>query len=93
MSLPKASNIIMHELIGLEVEVLSDSNPCNHQIKGVVIDETMNTLIIKDRQAKQIAKKNAIFKFKLHNEAVKVEGHTLLARPEDRVKKTIKRRW
>ncbi|TRO54304.1 ribonuclease P protein subunit [Candidatus Bathyarchaeota archaeon] len=93
MAIPKTHEILNHELIGLEAEVLEDSNLSNMCIKGTVIDETMNTLIIKCNGDKRIAKKNAVFKFKLNSEAVKVEGSALQGRPEDRVKKTIKRRW
>jgi len=86
-------NITRHELIGLEAEVLENSNPYNVNIRGIVIDETMNTLVIDDGGAKRIAKKNAVFKFKLKGKSVKVEGWALASRPEDRVKKKIKRRW
>lgn len=86
-------NITRHELVGLEAEVLEDSNPCNVNTRGTVIDETMNTLTIDDGGAKRIAKKNAVFKFKLNGKSVKVEGWALSGRPEDRVKKKIKRRW
>jgi ribonuclease P protein subunit POP4 len=86
-------NITRHELVGLEAEVLEDSNPCNVNTRGTVIDETMNTLIIDDGGAKRIAKKNAVFKFKFNGKSVKVEGWALAGRSEDRVKKKIKRRW
>lgn len=86
-------NITRHELIGLEAEVLENSNPCKINTRGTVIDETMNTLTIDDGGAKRIAKKNAVFKFKLNGKSVKVEGWALSGRPEDRVKKKIKRRW
>jgi ribonuclease P protein subunit POP4 len=86
-------NITRHELIGLEAEVLKDSNPYNVNTRGTIIDETMNTLVIDDGGAKRIAKKNAVFKFNLKGKSVKVEGWALASRPEDRVKKKIKRRW
>jgi ribonuclease P protein subunit POP4 len=93
LALRTPDNITRHELIGLEAEVLEDSNPCNINIRGTVIDETMNTLTIDDGGAKRIAKKNAVFIFKLNGKSVKVEGLALSGRPEDRVKKKIKRRW
>ena len=73
MSSQKASNLLQHELIGLEVEVIKDSNPYNIKLRGTVIDESRNTLIIKNRKNQRIAKKNAVFKFKLDGESVKVE--------------------
>ncbi len=93
MALRAPENIIRHELIGLEAEVLEDTNPCNVNTRGTVMDETMNTLVIDDGGAKRIAKKNAVFKFRLHGNSVKVEGRALLGRPEDRIKKKLKRRW
>ena len=86
-------NILQHELIGLETEVLSDSNPVNVGIRGKVIDETMKTLVIRGKGTHKIAKQDAVFKFLLDGVAVKVEGKTLIGRPEDRVKKKIKRKW
>jgi RNase P/RNase MRP subunit p29 len=53
----------------------------------------MNTLVIDDDGAKRIAKKDAVFKLKLNGKFVKVEGWALAGRPEDRVKKKIRRRW
>ena len=93
MVLPKVNEILNHELIGLEAEVVEDNNPFNICTNGTVIDETMNTIVIDCGGAKRIAKKNAVFIFKLDGEAVKVDGSALLGRPEDRVKKVIKRRW
>jgi ribonuclease P protein subunit POP4 len=86
-------NIIRHELIGLEAEVLQDRNPCNVNTRGTVIDETQNTLVIDDGGAKRIVKKNAVFKFRLDCKSVEVEGWAISGRPEDRVKRKIKRRW
>jgi ribonuclease P protein subunit POP4 len=86
-------NILQHELIGLETEVLSDSNSENVGIRGRVIDETMKILVIRGTGTHKIAKQNAVFKFLLDGINVKVEGRTLIGRPEDRVKKKIKRKW
>ncbi len=91
----KASNILRHELIGLDARVVKDSNPHNTSITGEVIDESRNTLTIRQGgKAKRIAKKDAVFRFKIPDgETVEVEGSALVGRPEDRVKKRIKRKW
>lgn len=87
-------NLIRHELIGLNVKIVRDSNPCNLNISGTVVDETRNTLtIMKDSVQKMISKNNALFQFNLPSKDVQVEGVNLIGRPEDRVKKTLKRRW
>ncbi len=75
------------------MEVLYDSNPSNVKLRGKVVDETMKTLVIQSAGLKRIAKKDAVFKFSLDGVAVKVEGRTLIGRPEDRVKKQNKRKW
>ena len=90
---PEPAYILRSELVGLEVEVLHDSNPSNVKLRGKVVDETMKTLVIQSAGLKRIAKKDAVFKFSLDGVAVKVEGRTLIGRPEDRVKKQNKRKW
>jgi ribonuclease P protein subunit POP4 len=75
------------------VVVLHDSNPSNVKLRGKVVDETMKTLVIQSAGLKRIAKKDAVFKFSLGGAAVKVEGRSLIGRPEDRVKKQNKRKW
>jgi ribonuclease P protein subunit POP4 len=77
----------------LETEVLNDSNPANNHIKGKVIDETMNTLVIRGTGTHRIAKKDAVLKFLLDGITVKVEGKYLIGRPEDRVKRKTKKKW
>jgi ribonuclease P protein subunit POP4 len=86
-------NILQNEIIGLETEVLSDSNSANIHIRGKVIDETMKTLVIRGTDTHRIAKKDAIFQFSIDGQTVKVEGKALVGRPEDRVKKKKKRKW
>lgn len=85
--------ILQSELVGLEVEVLHDSNPLNVKLRGKVVDETMKTLVIQSAGLKRIAKEDAVLKFSLDGVAVKVEGKYLIGRPEDRVKKQNKRKW
>lgn len=87
-------NILRHELIGLDVKILRDSNPFNVSISGKVIDESRNTVVIRHGgELKRIAKKDAVFLFKLPDGGVEVEGRALVGRPEDRVKRKSKRRW
>lgn len=90
---PEPDNILRHELIGLETEVLEDSNMVNIHLRGKVVDETMRTLVIRGKRTHRIAKKDAIFKFILDGKAVKVKGKALIGRPENRVKKQTKKKW
>jgi len=90
-----SENIILHELIGLEFMVMASSNPTSKGIKGIVVDETKNTLVIEqDDVRKRIIKQDSVFRFKLPNGTIlEIDGSAITGRPEDRVKKKIKRRW
>jgi ribonuclease P protein subunit POP4 len=90
-----ATTFIQGELIGLNAKVVKSTNPSNVGIHGKVIDETRNTLVMRnDDNTHIIAKETSIFQFKLQNgTVVEVEGNAIIGRPEDRVKKRPKRRW
>ena len=79
--------MVKHELIGLQVEVPQT------KLKGKVIDETKNMLVIKkDNEIKKIPKHNTTFIFTLPSGVkVKVSGDLLRKRPEDRIKIKIKK--
>jgi ribonuclease P protein subunit POP4 len=86
-------NLIKHELIGLKVKVVGSTNQSQVGLEGEVSDESRNTLTIQtDSGSKSIPKGQATFEFILPSgERVKVEGKLLVARPEDRLKKQLKR--
>jgi len=90
-------NLVRHELIGLKVEVVRARNRDLIGIKGEVVDETKNLLIINTTKGeKKVLKEGAIFKFTLpSNEKVIVNGNLLIARPEERVKlkQKVRSRW
>lgn len=91
----RAVTITQDEFIGLNARIVKSSNPSYVGISGKVIDETRNTLVIRHKnQDKIIAKEVAVFHFTLGDDAViEVEGKIIVGRPEDRMKKRIKRRW
>ena len=64
-------------------------------IVGKVVDETRNTLtILHEEKEKTIIKDVAVFHFTLpHGTVVEIDGKSIVGRPENRVKKKIKRRW
>jgi len=86
-------NLVRHELIGLEVRVVWSRNPSQIGISGRVVDETRQMLSIETKRGvKNIAKDQAVFSFHLPSgEWVRVDGKLLVARPEDRIKKKLKR--
>ncbi|WP_457613298.1 ribonuclease P protein component 1 [Methanocaldococcus sp.] len=83
------NNILRHELIGLDVEIIDAKNRSMIGITGKVVDETRNTLKIEKKDGREviIPKDTAIFVFHLKNCKVKVNGRLLVGRPEDRLKK------
>jgi len=86
-------NLVRHELIGLEVEIRKSTNKSQIEIKGRVVDETYNMLVIETKKGeKKVEKKSCVFIFKLPNgKKVEVEGWILVGRPEDRIKKKLPR--
>ena len=94
MSPISSRNILRHELIGLEAGVVRSRNPSHRAVEGFIVDESMKTLVIEqDGESKRVPKRDATFIIKLPTGLVEVEGAALYGRPEDRVKKKIKRRW
>ena len=84
------SNLIYHELIGLKVHVKSHTDKSLVGIKGRVVDETKNMLVIvtDEGREKWIPKFGGIFVFKLSDTvSVEVRGDAIVGRPEERLKK------
>jgi len=87
-------NLIKHELIGLNVEVSASTNRYLVGIKGRVVDETKNMLVIRtDSGVKRVPKKSTKFIFTLPDKRkVEVEGNLIIGRPENRIFKKV-RKW
>ncbi|MCS7124659.1 MAG: ribonuclease P protein component 1 [Candidatus Bathyarchaeota archaeon] len=88
-------DIIRYEFIGTEVKVAKSKNPSCVGIRGKILDETRNTFIVlHDGERKMIVKNTAIFHFKFSDgTVVEIDGKLLVGRPEDRLKKRIRRLW
>jgi len=87
--------ILQHELIGLNARVVKSLHPDYVGIAGRVIDESRNTLVIRhENKRKTVTKRVAVFHFTMPDGTViEVDGKAIVGRPEDRVKKRIRRRW
>lgn len=88
-------DIIRYEFIGAEAKVAKSTNRSCIGIYGKVIDETRNTFtILHNGKRKMIAKNSSIFHFKFSDGTiVEIDGKLLVGRPEDRLKKRVKRLW
>jgi RNase P/RNase MRP subunit p29 len=71
------------------VEVLDAPDSTLVGLNGTVVDETLNTLVLRvqDGRARRVAKAHTVFA--LHTEAgrVALDGDRIRFRPEDRIKK------
>lgn len=88
-------DIIRYEFIGTEVEVAKSKHHDYIGLSGKVIDETRNTFtILHQGKKKMILKDSSIFHFKFPDGTiVEIDGKLLVARPEDRLKKHVRRLW
>lgn len=86
---PTRKNIFQHELIGLDAKVIESTNPQLVGKEGVIMNETKNTLTVKENEDLNVLpKKEITLSVRLpKGEKVKMNGRRLVARPEDRVKK------
>ncbi len=84
-----ARDLIFHELIGLKIEVVYSPNICELGIRGKVVDETRNLLIVRSNSSlRRIEKRYRVFKFVLPcGKRAYVCGSSIVGRPEERVKR------
>ena len=88
-----AKNILQHELIGLKCKVVGSRNKSQMGIQGDVVDETMKSLVIESKEKKKrVAKAGSKFRMWLPKSVVEIDGDAILARPEDRIKRIV-RKW
>jgi ribonuclease P protein subunit POP4 len=87
--------VVQHEFIGLEAKVADSSNSDCVGIRGTIIDETRNTFVImQNRKRKTVIKNQSVFHFNLPDSTiVEIEGTVLVGKPEERLKRRIRRIW
>lgn len=95
MRVKVSPDILQSELIGLRARVAKSLHADYLGIKGKVIDETRKTLVILHRNEKKtVIKDVAVFHFTMPNGTiVEIDGKAIVGRPEDRVKRQVRRRW
>jgi len=88
-------DVIRYEFIGTEAKVSKSNHSGYMGLSGKVIDETRNTFtVLHEGKRKTVLKDAAVFHFKfLDGTIVEINGKLLLGRPEDRLKKQIRRLW
>jgi ribonuclease P protein subunit POP4 len=84
----KRRDFMRREFIGLEVEVIGTSHPGYQNLRGRVVDETRNTLIIEtDDHERTVPKPGNEFQFTFQGNRIAIRGDEIRYRPEDRIKK------
>ena len=76
------------ELIGKSIEIIDSKNKANIGLKGIIIDETRNTLQIKTKEGKKkmLIKEDITFVMKINNEEFMIKGDEIRVAPEERIK-------
>lgn len=83
-------NLRVHELIGLSAIVKRSLSMPRKGLNGLVVDETKNTLVLREKGGKELVvpKKGSIFLFTLPGgEKAELDGGEIAFRPFDRPKK------
>jgi ribonuclease P protein subunit POP4 len=88
-------DIIRYELIGTQAKIALSTHTGYLGLAGPVVAETKNTLtLLHQGRPKSVIKDLATFDFSFADgTTVEVDGSLLVGRPEDRLKKSVKRLW
>jgi ribonuclease P protein subunit POP4 len=88
-------DIIREEFVGTTSIVASSPQSGYVGIRGEVVGETRNTFTIQQQgTAKRVVKDQAVFQFQFSDgTVVEIDGKLLMGKPEDRLKKQVKRLW
>lgn len=83
-------NLLYSTVIGLQVEIANSSQHGLVGLRGTVVDETKNLIVIRKQDGKEakIPKISSTFRFTLDSgEKMEVEGRRIAFRPHERPKK------
>ncbi len=95
-------NIMHHELIGLDTEIVDSTNSSLIGIEGRIVDETKNIIIVEsDDKVRKIPKSCSSFIFIIPSFngkrylplKIKVDGKLLLSQPENRIQTKFKKKF
>lgn len=90
----RRNNLVYHELLGLPARVVSSLDPGVEGVEGIVVGETMKTILLRSgEKVVTTFKIGTRYRFKIPEtgEEVEVDGDMLFGRPEDRVRRILKR--
>ena len=87
------NNLVRHELVGMSTHIVEARDPSLVCRTGIIVDESKETfrLATTNREI-TVPKSICVFGLRLPSgELVHVDGHLLTGRPEDRLKKPLRR--
>lgn len=86
-------NIVSRELIGMTVHVVQARDPSLVCRTGTIVDESKETIRLATTNREiTVPKSICVFGLRLSSgELVHIDGHLLRGRPEDRLKKSLRR--
>ena len=89
------TDIIRAEFIGTDATVAESRHADYVGVSGQVVNESKNTFTIAQTGKQRcVIKEAAVFRFKFSDgTVVEIDGKLLVGRPEDRLKKSVKRLW
>ncbi len=88
--------LIYHDLIGFHIygKLKSELGCKGFSDIGVVIDETYNLLITeKENKLRKYIKKDHIFRLKINEDLLEVDGSKIIGIPENRLRRLKKKKW
>ncbi|NIM25195.1 MAG: ribonuclease P protein subunit [Nitrososphaeria archaeon] len=81
-----ADNILQHEFIGLQTEIIHSTNPQLVGLNGTITNETKSMIQLETKKGiKLIPKSINTWKFNLNNQNIDVDGTKIHKRPFDRL--------
>lgn len=80
-------NITMHEIIGMNTEIVNSTNPQVIGINGRIVDETKSMITLETQTGtKMIPKSTNNWKFSINNNSIVVEGSRIARRSFERLR-------
>ena len=80
--------ILKRGIIGCNAEIIASSNPTLVGIKGTILDETRNMIVIKTDEGRKNIIKNTVT---MMIDGIKVNGTELIGAVDERIKKKVKK--
>lgn len=83
-----SENILSHELIGLEAQLVASSNEQIIGLNGKIVDETKFMFVLNTKNGiKRLAKNTSRWRFEFGGKEIELNGEMLIRRPYERMEK------